>query len=125
MYIRRGVSSHDDDVSIVVPPESNRGNDVVEPYVAAVLRVAARVGAAVLDVHRLMREEEDWRRYLGDGLHLSDAGNDFVFRELMKLIDKQWPALSPALMPPEFPEHTTIDAQNPEKSLGGVGSWLK
>jgi lysophospholipase L1-like esterase len=71
-----------------------RTTEQAEQYSAAVRRVAAECGVPVLDVHQLMRADPGWPRFvggpgahdLGDGLHLSREGQQFVGRKLNELI---------------------------------------
>jgi len=153
---KRCEEKYADDKSIVVPPESNRGNDVLLPYVEALRRVAARCEAPLVDLfaempkaaniitlekeagseaapkRRKVEESGDgaacYRRYLSDGLHLSELGNLFVFRHLMKAIRSNYERfLAPEAFGNQFPHHAEIDFKDPEKTLKStvIGSWLK
>lgn len=35
-----------------------------------------------------------WKSFLSDGLHLSKSGNEFVFQEVIKVIDSNYPELN-------------------------------
>ena len=71
-----------------------RTTEQAEAYAKAAVAVAAECSAPVLDVHRLMRSEADWPRFVGgpgaemqgDGLHLSREGQLFVGRALGELV---------------------------------------
>lgn len=53
--------------------------------------------------------EKRRRRYLSDGLHLSELGNSRVFREVKKAIAKHCPHLRAEYLPLEFPDHSTLE----------------
>ena len=62
--------------------------------------------------------------YLSDGLHLSDAGNEFVFECLMATVKASFPDLAaddgndyPGGLPPDAPWHAAIDFRDPEASF--------
>ena len=71
-----------------------RTTEQAEAYAKAAVAVAAECSAPVLDVHRLMRSEADWPRFVGgpgaemqgDVLHLSREGQLFVGRALGELV---------------------------------------
>jgi lysophospholipase L1-like esterase len=72
-----------DDPSVIIPPDGNRNNAAVGPYAAAVVSVGASLGVATLDIFSAMSAEPNYALFLSDGLHLSAAGNRFVFDQIM------------------------------------------
>eukprot|EP00397_Hematodinium_sp_SG-2012_P031553 GEMP01033510.1.p1 GENE.GEMP01033510.1~~GEMP01033510.1.p1 ORF type:complete len:226 (+),score=32.86 GEMP01033510.1:707-1384(+) len=86
-----------------------RTNDNAEKYAKACVDVARESNVSVVNLWELMMEAakasdvgqeesmqqdaEPWGRYLSDGLHLSHAGNTFVFSKLLETVERDWPEL--------------------------------
>jgi hypothetical protein len=63
-----------------------------------------------------MQETAGWqKKFLSDGLHLTAEGNAVVFQEVARVFSGGW--LSAAAMPYDFPHHSKIDGNNPEKDF--------
>uniref|UniRef100_A0A673V0I3 Isoamyl acetate-hydrolyzing esterase 1 homolog n=1 Tax=Suricata suricatta TaxID=37032 RepID=A0A673V0I3_SURSU len=95
----------------------NRLNSVVGEYAGACLQVARECGTDVLDLWSLMQKAgPDFSAFLSDGLHLSPAGNEFLFSHLWPLIEKK---ASP--LPLLLPGWRDVAEAQPELSLLGDG----
>ncbi|CAL1575086.1 unnamed protein product [Knipowitschia caucasica] len=90
----------------------NRLNAVTGQYAQACVQAAAQCGVEVLDLWTLMQKGEDFTEYLCDGLHLSQKGNQFVSRQLWRLLDRRVGDL-----PFILPYWANVDEESPETSL--------
>jgi hypothetical protein len=48
-----------------------------------------------------------------DGLHMSPTGNRWIFDEVMKVINKDYPSVTPGQLPLHFPAYDHINVQQP------------
>ncbi|KAM4693501.1 isoamyl acetate-hydrolyzing esterase 1 homolog [Discoglossus pictus] len=91
----------------------NRLNTDAGLYAKACVQVAKDCGSEVLDLWTLMQKEnQDFRVYLSDGLHLSDKGSQFLETHLWEILEKKISAL-----PFILPYWNDINNVNPEASL--------
>eukprot|EP00729_Bicosta_minor_P019766 gene19766-14296_t len=72
--------------------QGDRDNSVTAQYAEAAKSVAAELGCGAVDLWTTMQEarqapESGWHTFLSDGLHLTAAGNAFVFERLVEVID--------------------------------------
>ena len=70
--------------------QGDRDNTVTGQYANAAKSVAAELGCGAVDLWASMQEarpESGWHAFLSDGLHLTAAGNQFVFEKLVETID--------------------------------------
>lgn len=68
---------------------NHRTNEEARKYADSCLTVARETNTVVLDVHAKMTQaaiqyNESVKKFLSDGLHLNDIGNEFLFREVKK-----------------------------------------
>ncbi|EDO46329.1 predicted protein, partial [Nematostella vectensis] len=82
-------------------------------FAHACLEVGLSQGVDIEDLHTSMHSSEDWQSLLSDGLHLSAAGNEFVGKQLVRLLHTKLDKL-----PDILPEWSAIDPNNPENLLG-------
>lgn len=90
-----------------------KDNWVTGQYAVACQETAEQGGIGYIDLYKYMLAQEDWSRYLSDGLHLSPEGSRFLFDKLWPLIEKRTNHL-PDL---NLPDWKTIDSKHPEASL--------
>lgn len=127
-------SSHDAEFTGL--PE--RTNEVAGEYAETCVQVAKECNVRSLNLHKKMQEScpAAWPKFLIDGLHLSDAGNEFTFNAIMAVISQHWPELSvhpdehgkvnsgsTSDLLPEFPWHDWVDPLDLETTLD-VGNKL-
>jgi len=98
-------------------PLNVRNNLNTEAYVRRVVDVAKETEVEVVDAWGLFWEKADGNEerlapYLSDGLHLTAAGNEVVFNEIMAKIKSKYPELHPDNYDPIFPEWEQIDPDN-------------
>ncbi|XP_038076414.1 isoamyl acetate-hydrolyzing esterase 1 homolog [Patiria miniata] len=90
----------------------NRKNSNTGLYAKACRRVAEDCCTGILDLWTLMQKEENWQRFLEDGLHLSESGSGFLAGHLTEMAVSRVGHL-----PDQLPDWKDIDLVNPEKSL--------
>ncbi|XP_071788537.1 LOW QUALITY PROTEIN: isoamyl acetate-hydrolyzing esterase 1 homolog [Asterias amurensis] len=90
----------------------NRKNSNTGLYAKACCRVSKECSVECLDVWTLMQEEQNWQRFLVDGLHLSEEGSRFLGQHLLRMAEVKTSKLSTQL-----PDWKDIDVANPEKSF--------
>ena len=80
----------------------DRTNEITRTYAAALRSVAQEVKCPLVDLYESMQASSEGessdvphRKYFSDGLHFSEAGNDFMFRALRKTIKQHLPTLTP------------------------------
>lgn len=105
-------------------------------YAEAAKRVAAECGAEFVDVYaEMLAASPAVGEYLVDGLHLNDAGNEFVCRLLLRMLDERLPRLAveackftgntansgtASSLPHEMPWWDRIDKAQPDKSFKSI-----
>lgn len=93
-----------------------RTNEVTGLYAEACIEVAKDSGVPSINLWSKMQEIEGWQhKLLRDGLHLTPEGNGVVFEEVIGVLNEAW--LSAPEMPYDFPHHSQIDWDNPEKAF--------
>lgn len=91
----------------------NRLNAVTGQYAQACVEAAGQCGVDVLDLWTLMQKDgQDYTEYLGDGLHLSQKGNQFVSEHLWRLLQRRLEDL-----PFILPYWADVNAASPETTL--------
>ncbi|XP_022107886.1 isoamyl acetate-hydrolyzing esterase 1 homolog, partial [Acanthaster planci] len=90
----------------------NRKNFNTGLYAKACCQVAKEYSTGILDLWTLMQEEQNWQRFLVDGLHLSAEGSRFLAGHLLEMA-----AIRTNHLPDQLPDWKDIDVANPEKSL--------
>ena len=72
-----------------------RTNESAGDYAAACAEVALRLKIPCVNIWELMQKcDDNWSRYLNDGLHLSEAGNEFVAQRLIDAVNESYPDLA-------------------------------
>ncbi|MED6105996.1 hypothetical protein PIB30_000782 [Stylosanthes scabra] len=95
------------------PELSERTNEVTSQYARACVETAKEMGVLSVDLWSKMQETDSWqKKFLIDGLHLTQEGNGVVYQEVIKVFNEA--GLSADNMPLDFPHHSEIDAKNPE-----------
>jgi lysophospholipase L1-like esterase len=76
--------------------DPDRTNEAAGRYAAAVRKLGAKHGVAVLDLHAGFQRDPEWATTLlmEDGLHLSTAGQARVAQLLLKLLDAEFPEIA-------------------------------
>ena len=99
-------------------PSSDRVNDRTVLYVETARAAAQAGGVLFVDLFHsmLQQQQQDWKDFLIDGLHLSDTGNEFLFRELHTVL-KQQAGIDEEALPLDFP----LWADMPEITKQGRG----
>lgn len=73
---------------------AERTNDFTQSYAAAVVQLGQELKLPVVDLWSNMQAQPDWQdTFLCDGLHLTPAGNTFVYDQLQPAINKAYPDL--------------------------------
>ena len=73
---------------------AERTNDFTQSYAAAVVQLGQELKLPVVDLWSSMQTQPDWQNsFLCDGLHLTPAGNTFVYDQLRPAINKAYPDL--------------------------------
>jgi isoamyl acetate esterase len=76
----------------------NRSNERHHAYGAVVKEVAQKHDCKVLDVWKILEGDTSpdlYNKYLTDGLHLNELGNQKLYQGLIELIRKDFPDLAP------------------------------
>ena len=84
---------------------------ILGQYATAVVEVAKKHGIHAINLWEEMQKDENWRRFLSDGLHLSDDGNKFLFEKVKAVIESD-PELKPSNIPMIFPDWKVVDVDN-------------
>ncbi|CAM8972324.1 unnamed protein product [Rhodiola kirilowii] len=93
-----------------------RTNEVTGFYAKTCVELAAEMGIPSIDLWSMMQKTEGWqKKCLSDGLHLTEIGNGLVYQQLQKVFNENWH--DAASMPFDFPHHSLIDANHPEKAF--------
>ena len=70
---------------------AERTNEYTKSYAAAVVELGKELQVPVVDLWTSMQTQPDWQTaFLCDGLHLTQAGNSFVYEQLQPVIDKAY-----------------------------------
>ncbi|KAH9720244.1 GDSL esterase/lipase [Citrus sinensis] len=93
-----------------------RTNEMTGVYARQCIETAKDLGVPFIDLWSKMQETEGWqKKFLSDGLHLTEEGNAVVHKEVVEVFSVA--GLSSEEMPYDFPHHSQIDAKNPEKTF--------
>ncbi|KAA8540809.1 hypothetical protein F0562_024772 [Nyssa sinensis] len=91
-----------------------RTNEVTGVYAKQCVELAKELCLPSINLWSKMQETKGWqKKFLSDGLHLTAEGNAVVHQEVVKVFNEAW--LPAPEMPYDFPRHSEIDAENPEK----------
>ncbi|KAL0417074.1 UNVERIFIED_CONTAM: GDSL esterase/lipase [Sesamum latifolium] len=92
----------------------DRTNEATSVYAKQCVMLANELGLPSVDLWSKMQETDGWqKKFLSDGLHLTPEGNAVVFSEVVKIFD----AAGFSDLPYDFPSHSEIDAEHPEKAF--------
>lgn len=73
---------------------AERNNEYTQRYAAAVVQLGQELKLPAVDLWSSMQAQPDWQSsFLCDGLHLTSAGNSFVYDQLQSAIDQAYPYL--------------------------------
>lgn len=98
-----------------------RTNEMAGVYARECVEVAKALGLPSIDLWSKMQETPGWqKKFLSDGLHLTEEGNAVVHREVVKVLNEA--GLRAPEMPYDFPHHSEIDCQNLKKSFARESS---
>ncbi|KAK8569372.1 hypothetical protein V6N13_046431 [Hibiscus sabdariffa] len=94
----------------------DRTNENAGVYAKGCVEVAGEVGIPSINIWSKMQETDGWqKKYLSDGLHLTAQGNAVVFEQVVRVFKEA--RLHPEEMPYDFPHHSEIDANSPDKAF--------
>ncbi|XP_058087663.1 GDSL esterase/lipase At5g62930-like isoform X1 [Magnolia sinica] len=93
-----------------------RTNEMAGVYARQCVDVAKELVLPSVDLWSKMQETVGWqKKFLSDGLHLTEEGNAVVHREVVRVFNEA--CLCAPEMPYDFPHHSEIDAENPAKAF--------
>ncbi|XP_042500791.1 GDSL esterase/lipase At5g62930-like isoform X1 [Macadamia integrifolia] len=93
-----------------------RTNEMAGIYAKQCVELAKELGLPSIDLWSKIQEAEEWRKkFLSDGLHLTEEGNALVHHEVVGVFDEA--SLYASAMPHDFPHHSEIDWKNPSKAF--------
>ncbi|KAL8118351.1 GDSL esterase/lipase At5g62930 isoform X2 [Apium graveolens] len=93
-----------------------RTNEVTGLYAKQCIELAEELGIPSINLWSKMQETDGWqKKFLNDGLHLTPEGNEVVHLEVTRIFAEL--GLSPTEMPLDFPHHSKIDPETPEKAF--------
>ncbi|KAL2321828.1 hypothetical protein Fmac_026207 [Flemingia macrophylla] len=93
-----------------------RTNEATGQYANACVEIAKEMGVWYINLWSKMQETDGWQtKFLRDGLHLTTEGNIVVYEEVIKVFNEA--GLSADKMPLDFPHHSKIDYQHPERAF--------
>lgn len=93
-----------------------RTNEVTGVYAKQCVELAKELGLPSINLWSKMQETEGWqKKFLSDGLHLTPEGNAVVHQEVVRVFNQA--GLSAPEMPYDFPHHSQIGGNNPEKAF--------
>ena len=73
---------------------AERTNEYTQRYAAAVVQLGQELKLPAVDLWSSMQAQPDWQSsFLCDGLHLTPAGNSFVYDQLQSAINEAYPHL--------------------------------
>ncbi|KAK1326947.1 DNA (cytosine-5)-methyltransferase DRM2 [Acorus calamus] len=91
-----------------------RTNEVAGIYAKKCIEVAQELGLPHVDLWSRMQETSGWqKKYLSDGLHLTEEGNGVVYEEVIQVFERS--GLKAVEMPYDLPHHSEIDGKNMKK----------
>lgn len=93
-----------------------RTNEVTGLYAKQCIELAEELGLPSINLWSKMQETDGWqKKFLNDGLHLTPEGNAVVHQEVSRIFTES--GLWPPEMPLDFPHHSKIDPETPEKAF--------
>ncbi|OAY47788.1 GDSL esterase/lipase At5g62930 [Manihot esculenta] len=93
-----------------------RTNEMAGVYARQCVELAKDLEIRYVDLWSTMQKAEGWQKiFLSDGLHLTPEGNAVVHQEVTRVFSEAW--LSAAEMPYDFPHHSEIHGNDPEKAF--------
>ncbi|KAL1810330.1 hypothetical protein DCAR_0730020 [Daucus carota subsp. sativus] len=93
-----------------------RTNETTGFYAKQCIELAEELGLPSINLWSKMQETDGWqKKFLNDGLHLTPEGNAVVHQEVTRVFSES--GLSPSEMQLDFPHHSNIDPEAPEKAF--------
>ncbi|XP_065030380.1 GDSL esterase/lipase At5g62930-like isoform X2 [Musa acuminata AAA Group] len=93
-----------------------RTNDNTGAYARQCVELAKELHIPCIDLWSKMQETTGWqKKFLSDGLHLTEEGNAVVHEEVVQVLTDGH--LRAEAMPYDFPHHSEIDSDHPEKAF--------
>ncbi|XP_010251203.1 PREDICTED: GDSL esterase/lipase At5g62930 isoform X2 [Nelumbo nucifera] len=93
-----------------------RTNEMAGVYAKLCVELAKELGLSSINLWSKMQETEGWeKKFLSDGLHLTEEGNAILHQEVVRVFNEAW--LCASEMPYDFPHHSEIDWRNPENAF--------
>ncbi|XP_039143375.1 GDSL esterase/lipase At5g62930-like isoform X1 [Dioscorea cayenensis subsp. rotundata] len=93
-----------------------RTNEITGNYAKQCIDLAKELDLPYVDLWSLMQETEGWqKKFLTDGLHLTEEGNAVVHNEVVRAFSEG--GLSTEHMQCDFPHHIHIDWHMPERAF--------
>ncbi|KAG8188050.1 hypothetical protein JTE90_009923 [Oedothorax gibbosus] len=75
-----------------------REKELAAKYAEECQNIAKELGVDIVNIHEEFMKDEDWPKYLLDGVHLSREGSFLVYELLMQILEKRM-KMSELLMP--------------------------
>ncbi|KAJ4973091.1 hypothetical protein NE237_006265 [Protea cynaroides] len=96
---------------------AERTNEMAGVYAKQCVELARELGLPSIDLWSKMQETEEWRKkFLSDGLHLTEEGNAVVHQEVIRVFNEA--SFCASAMPYDFPHHSEIDDwKDPSKAF--------
>ncbi|XP_071902175.1 GDSL esterase/lipase At5g62930-like isoform X2 [Coffea arabica] len=93
-----------------------RTNETAGLYAEKCVELARELDLPSINLWSKMQEMDGWqKKFLRDGLHLTEDGNAVVYQEVVRVFSETW--LPASKMPYDFPHHSEIDPENPGKAF--------
>ncbi|KAI5683392.1 hypothetical protein M9H77_04620 [Catharanthus roseus] len=93
-----------------------RTNEMTGVYAEKCVELAKELDLPSINLWSKMQETEGWqKKFLSDGLHLTQEGNAVVYQQVLRVFEDAW--LIASKMPYDFPHHSEIDPKNPQKAF--------
>ncbi|THU55393.1 hypothetical protein C4D60_Mb11t06080 [Musa balbisiana] len=93
-----------------------RTNDNTGAYARQCVELAKELHIPCIDLWSKMQETTGWqKKFLSDGLHLTEEGNAVVHKEVVQVLTDGH--LRAEGMPYDFPHHSEINSDHPEKAF--------
>ncbi|CAN6453140.1 unnamed protein product [Victoria cruziana] len=92
-----------------------RTNETTGVYARQCVELANEMSVPCVNIWSKMQETAGWQKLLSDGLHFTAEGNAVLYDEVIKVLFNG--GLHAPKMAYDFPHHSEIDPQDPQKSF--------